>query len=77
MHAEGRVSYLSKRIHPEENQFMKSIVYILIFPLAFTPLYSADSRDVVLKTPGLVAFWDFVAREADGGKRFCFWKGVL
>lgn len=42
--------------------------------LTLTNLCSADTaeenRDEVVKTPGLVAFWDFVQREAGGEKRF-------
>jgi len=42
--------------------------------LTLTNIYSADTaeekRGVVVKTPGLVAFWDFVQREAGDEKRF-------
>ena len=47
-----------------------------LFPLVLAPAMSAsadtraDRVASVAKTPGLVAFWDFVRREATGEKRF-------
>lgn len=38
--------------------------------LLTTSLIAADPAATVTSTPGLVAFWDFVKREPDGGRRF-------
>lgn len=38
--------------------------------LLTTSLIAADPVATVTSTPGLVAFWDFVKREPDGGRRF-------
>ena len=39
-----------------------------LLPLLFltTSLFAAEPVTTVTSTPGLVAFWDFVKREADG-----------
>ena len=49
---------------------------ILLLPMVFVPDASsaaetyADRVATVMKTPGCVAFWDFVKREPDGAHRF-------
>lgn len=52
---------------------MKPFILIPLLTVTLANL-SADDRaasvEVVTATPGLVAFWDFVKREPDGGKRF-------
>lgn len=52
----------------------RTLSLLLLSRLLLTTLHSADTSeeplDVVLKTPGLVAFWDFVKRESNGEKRF-------
>ena len=44
--------------------------YILIFFTLTTTLHAADPVLTVTRTPGLVAFWDFIKREPDGARRF-------
>lgn len=50
----------------------RSLRFIALFLLAIPALAETPSERVaaVTKTPGLVAFWDFVRREEGGGKRF-------
>ena len=52
---------------------MRPFILIPLLTVTLAKL-SADDRtasvEVVTATPGLVAFWDFVKREADGEKRF-------
>ncbi len=49
-----------------------SFVFLINLPLVCSVLASEPTERVssVIKTPGLVAFWDFVKREADGESRF-------
>ncbi len=44
---------------------MKHFAFLLALPVL-----AAEPAATVTSTPGLVAFWDFVKREADGAKRF-------
>ncbi|WP_231746124.1 LamG domain-containing protein [Rosistilla oblonga] len=53
-----------------DQKFFIALLAVWICPDASVAEDANASRSVVVDTPGLVAFWDFVQREPDGGGRF-------
>ncbi len=52
------------------SSLMKHHTLFILMSLLSPALSAADPVAIVVKTPGLVAFWDFVKREPGGARRF-------